>query len=69
MIDNSKSATVYKSTLQCQKFIQYNHAELKIIILLSTLNNVFITTTIRFLLLLTGLHLGNVIITKCELNQ
>lgn len=64
MIDNSKSARVYKSTLQPQNFIQYNYAELKFILLLSTLNTIFITATIRFLLLMTGLHLGKVIFVK-----
>lgn len=63
MIGNSKSARVYKLTSQSQNFIQYNYAELKFILLLSTLNIIFITT-IRFLLLMTGFHLGNVIITK-----
>lgn len=64
MIGNSKSARVYESTLQSQNFIQYNYAKLKFIILLSTLNTAFITATIRFLLLMTGLHMGNVVITK-----
>lgn len=63
MIDNSKPARVCESTLQSQNFIQYNYAELKFTLLLSTLNIIFITT-IRFLLLMTGLHLGNFIITK-----